>query len=75
MGADEKLWLTQSELLELTGKQRWGAQARALAKMGYKFQLNAVGRPLIERAAVLGSRPKLAKKPAEPDWSSVTKAA
>lgn len=75
MAADDKLWLTQSELEELTGKQRWGAQSRALARMGYKFQPNAVGRPLVERTLVVSARPKPVKKSTGPDWSAVTKAA
>lgn len=45
-------WLTPEEVTELTARSRWSAQCRALAAMGIPFRPNAVGRPLVERAAV-----------------------
>lgn len=47
------LWLTPDEVAELTARIRWTAQCRQLAAMGVPFKPNAVGRPLVERAAVL----------------------
>jgi hypothetical protein len=39
--------------------------------MGIPFRLNAVGRPLVERDAVLKKKPAKMAKQWEPDWSSV----
>ena len=46
-------WLSPDEGAELTERKRWTAQCRMLAEMGVPFTPNAVGRPLVERAAVL----------------------
>ena len=46
-------WLTAAEVAELTGRVRHGAQSRKLSELGVPFRLNAQGRPLVERAAVL----------------------
>jgi hypothetical protein len=45
-------WLTPAEVEELTARKRWKAQCVMLAQMGVPFRPNAVGRPLVERAAV-----------------------
>ena len=63
------LWLTPEEVCELTGKQRWAAQCRALARMGVPFRPNGVGRPLVERAAV-STTTKPRPKP-KPNWSAI----
>jgi hypothetical protein len=67
-----ELWLTPEEVRELTDRERWTAQCRALAKMGVPFTPNAVGRPLVERAAVCSkpAAPKPRRK-AEPNWSAL----
>jgi hypothetical protein len=65
-------WLTPEEVQELTDRQRWTAQCKALATMGIPFRPNAVGRPLVERAAVCsnaGSKPKAAKR--GPNWDAL----
>jgi hypothetical protein len=49
-------WLTAAEVEELTGRKRWKAQALALARMRIPFRPNGFGRPLVERAAVLGGK-------------------
>lgn len=49
-------WLSPDEVEELTGLKRWKAQCRMLAQMGVPFRPNGFGRPLVERAAVLGKR-------------------
>lgn len=46
-------WLRPDEVIELTGKKRWSTQCRVLAQMGVPFRPNGVGRPLVERGAVL----------------------
>lgn len=50
-------WLTPEEVAELTGLQpnSWKAQCRKLAAMGVPFRPNGVGRPLVERTAVLST--------------------
>ena len=61
-------WLTPEEVEELTDLKRWSAQSRALSRMGIPFRPNAVGRPLVERAAVLKHRDRQAAAVTEPDW-------
>lgn len=68
------LWLTTEEVETLTGRKRWRAQCRQLAAMGVPFRPNGVGRPLVERAAVVSSA-KPAKKPAAPNWGAIRGAA
>lgn len=64
-------WLTTDEVAELTARKRWTAQCRKLAAMGVPFKPNAVGRPLVERAAVL-SKPVATRKPrTTPNWDAV----
>lgn len=63
-------WLTIDEVAELTDRVRWKAQCRMLSSMGIRFQPNAVGRPLVERSAVL-SKPT-GKRPAKgPNWEAL----
>lgn len=61
-------WLTPEEVAELTAKKRWTAQCRALADMGIPFRPNAVGRPLVERAAVCTAQPVRKCKKPQPYW-------
>lgn len=68
-------WLTAEELKELTGRKRWSAQARALARMGIPFQPSAQGRPLVERSRVLTEQTAPKTRRAEPDWSALRRAA
>ena len=64
-------WLLPEEVAQLTDRKRWSAQCRALAQMGIPFRPNAVGRPLVERSAVLSEDKAKARKPSEPDWSAL----
>lgn len=63
-------WLSPEEVTELTAKTRWTAQCRVLAVMGIPFTPNAVGRPLVERAAVC-SAPAKPKSKRGPNWDAV----
>jgi hypothetical protein len=64
-----EVWLPPEEVYELTGKRRWSAQCRALARMGIPFRPNDVGRPLVERAAVTtATKPK---PKAVPNWGAI----
>lgn len=64
-------WLTADEVETLTERKRWRAQCRMLARMGVPFRPNAVGRPLVERAAVLSSPPVSRERRTRPDWSAL----
>lgn len=64
-------WLTALEVIDLTGRKRWSAQCRALAHMGIPFRPNAVGRPLVERDAVLSHTDKAAAGRREPNWGAI----
>jgi hypothetical protein len=63
-------WLNPEEVEELTAKKRWAAQCRVLAEMSVPFRPNAVGRPLVERSAVL-SKPAVKRRKVEPNWGAV----
>lgn len=63
-------WLTPAEVEDLTAKVRWTAQCRALAAMGVPFTPNAVGRPLVERAAICSATAK-AKAKRGPNWDAI----
>ncbi len=43
--------LTPREVAEITGKQRYRAQARSLARMGVQFLVRPDGRPIVSRLA------------------------
>lgn len=62
-------WLTPEEVEQLTERKRWTAQCRALAAMGVPFRPNAVGRPLVERSAVVSATPPKPKR--GPNWSAI----
>lgn len=64
-------WLTTDEVVTLTGRKRWSAQCRALAKLGFRFTANAAGRPLVPRDAVLGAAGSRQPRKATPDWSAI----
>jgi len=66
-------WLSASEVAELTGRVRHGAQARKLAELSVPFRLSGTGRPLVERAAVLSPERKPASK--GPRWDRMPRAA
>lgn len=64
------LWLDPESVEALTGRKRYRAQCRALAKMGIAFRPNAIGRPLVELRAVVSS-PAPAPKKAGPNWDAL----
>lgn len=45
------IYLTPREIADITGKQRYRAQARALARMGIEYRLRPDGRPIVSRLA------------------------
>lgn len=64
-------WFTPAEIEDLTAVRRWSAQRRALTKMGIPFLPNAVGRPLVERAAVLKKERVTTRAKTEPNWAAL----
>ncbi|AIC11361.1 DUF4224 domain-containing protein [Xylella fastidiosa subsp. sandyi] len=70
------LWLSPEEVTELTARKKWAAQTRALISMGIPFKPNAVGRPLVERAAVMSTTPTASpRRKATPNWNALHKVA
>ncbi len=55
------MFLTESALHELTGRQRPSAQIRWLRAHGWPFEINALGRPVVLQAVAvvrLGGTPQ-----------------
>ena len=56
------MFLTQEELVILTGRKMKSKQIEALRRMGLPFHVNACGKPVVARVAIEG-RPDAAEKP------------
>lgn len=52
------MFLTDAEIIELTGKRTPAAQRRALDKMGIRHFIRLDGRPKIVRAWIEGNSPE-----------------
>lgn len=63
----DPLFLTDAELGELTGRRLRRLQIDALRRMLIPFKINAIGRPVVTRAAVLGINTPRNEPPAR--WS------
>jgi hypothetical protein len=50
------LFLTEDELADLTGRRVRRLQIEALKRMLIPFHVNALGKPVVTRAAVLGQQ-------------------
>lgn len=48
------MFLTQDELVILTGRKLKSKQIEALSRMGLPFHVNAVGKPVIARVVIEG---------------------
>lgn len=46
------MFLTDTDLEQLTGRKYFKVQAKWLARHGYKFEMNAHGRPVVLLSAV-----------------------
>lgn len=64
--AADPLFLTADELVTLTGRRTRPAQIEALRRMGVAFRVNAIGAPVVTRAAVLGQADV---RPAKSGWA------
>lgn len=58
----EALFLSDDELRELTGRKVRRLQIEQLRRMLIPFHVNALGRPVVTRAAVLGQAKEAAPK-------------
>jgi hypothetical protein len=58
-------FLTADELVALTGRKRKAHQIEALRQQGIPFYVNAIGRPVVVRAALNGATAVQAR----PTWS------
>lgn len=60
------MFLEREELVTLTGRKSKSLQIATLRKMGIVFYVNAIGHPVVARAAVEG---KADASPPTPAWS------
>ena len=68
------IFLTKDEIATLTARKLKRLQIEQLRKMGIPFWVNAVGGPVVARAAIEGRSDAKAAAPArkwEPNWSKV----
>jgi hypothetical protein len=61
------LFLTQEELVILTGRKKKNLQLEQLRKMGVPFFVNALNAPVVARVAIEG-RPTKAEPPPKAPW-------
>lgn len=71
MGQD--MFLTDDEIIRLTGKTRWSAQCRELQNRGWVLDVQTSGRPVVSRAhaeAKLGGGwGKIPSEPSHKKWT------
>lgn len=70
------MFLTQAELSELTGRQKWSAQARALRLMGIEHRVRpdgtvAVLRTHVEHVLSGGTATRMEPRAPEPNWEAI----
>lgn len=65
------MFLSDSDLRDLTGYVRRAKQVAQLRKMGIPFFVNAAGRPIVARATIEGrNEPAAKEKTWEPAWAA-----
>lgn len=64
---NEPLFLNDAELHELTGRKIRRLQIEQLRRMLIPFHVNALGRPVVSRAAVIGTQSP--QKPTTHGWA------
>lgn len=70
MAAEPDRWLSEIELVRLTGFKLARKQCAELARRGIAFTEGACGKPLVDAGLYFAAQPK-AKKKAEPNWSAI----
>jgi len=69
------MFLNPEQMIELTGRERYGAQVRALRSMGIDHLIRPDGRPLVLfEKLVSGQHHRHRPKKNEPNWSHVNAA-
>lgn len=62
------MFLDQAQLCGLTGRKRKDGQKKWLAEHGYKFEVNALGRPVVLVSAVEARLGGKLRTRVEPKW-------
>lgn len=62
------MFLSIEELVELTGRKVKAKQIEALRLMGLPFFVNALGRPVVARAAIEGRANWVNERTVRPAW-------
>ncbi|MFM0649391.1 DUF4224 domain-containing protein [Paraburkholderia bryophila] len=62
------MFLSTQELVQLTGRKVKAKQIDALRRMGIAFFVNALGRPVVTRAAVEGKLVVSRERTTQPAW-------
>ena len=65
------MFLTPDEVKALTGRARPGPQRRELTRMGIKFLVNCVGRPVVCRSEVEAKASTRGERKTTPDLSAL----
>lgn len=65
--ASQGMFLDDEELFELTGRKQRRLQIEALKRMLIPFRINAIGRPIVTRTAIVGGSEKTTE--ATKKWS------
>jgi len=74
----DPLILSHDELVSLTGRTRYGAQAKTLAQMGFAYRIRPDGSPVVSRThfeAIMGANtPSPSRSATEPNWDALNAA-
>ncbi len=65
------MFLTQADLVQLTGRKRKDGQRQWLIRRGYKFELTADGRPVVLRSGVEAKLGFMARPSGTPNWEAL----
>lgn len=69
--ANVPIFLESPDVEQLTGLKRFRAQARWLAQHGYKFEVNALGRPVVLKLAVEKKLGPSVRSQRQPDFDAL----
>lgn len=64
------MFLTPSELKQLTGYAQRTRQVAQLRRMGIAFFVNAAGQPVVPRSTIDGGKPTTQPNTWEPSWGA-----
>lgn len=66
------MFLTQTELAQLTGRSRKDKQRQWLMARGFNFEVTADGRPVVLRSVVEGRMGAAIARRGEPNWRALS---